>query len=74
VPAVFLFGMMRVHMTFVTTVGLPLASVTPINQSKFLARQLQEIKTAGSDAYQFINLVKNRNKPCESREEQAVKT
>jgi hypothetical protein len=25
--------MMRVHMTFVTTVGLPLASVTPINQS-----------------------------------------
>jgi hypothetical protein len=29
VPAVFLFGMMRVHMTFVTTVGLPLDNVTP---------------------------------------------
>jgi hypothetical protein len=36
VPAVLCVGMMRVHMTFVTTVGLPLDSVTPpqsINRS-----------------------------------------
>jgi hypothetical protein len=29
VPAVLYVGMMRVHMTLVTTVGLPLDSVTP---------------------------------------------
>jgi hypothetical protein len=31
--AVLYVGIMRVHMTFVTTVGPPLASVTPLNQN-----------------------------------------
>jgi hypothetical protein len=33
VSAVLYVGMMRVHMTFVTTVGLPLDSVTPPQSS-----------------------------------------
>jgi hypothetical protein len=51
VPAVLYVGMMRVHMTFVTTVGLPLDSVTPPQSIIFLLRAFVFVQQAARFSY-----------------------